>query len=96
MGQEEGELTCRMPGVSTRTIWQPGSVTIDSSLWRVVCALAVTDDSFCPTIALLRLLLPALGRPMMATKPAQPVCQFMPVPAGVLQWCSAVITAPER
>ena len=36
----------------------------------MVCALAVTLDSFWPTMALLRLLLPALGRPMMATKPA--------------------------
>ena len=34
---------------------------------RVVCALAVTMESFWPSSALSSVLLPALGRPMMAT-----------------------------
>ena len=38
--------------------------------WRVVCALGVTMDSACPSIAFISVLLPALGRPMMVTKPA--------------------------
>ena len=37
---------------------------------RVVCALGVTMDSCCPRTAFSSVLLPALGRPMMATKPA--------------------------
>lgn len=37
---------------------------------RVVCALGVTIDSFCCSRAFISVLLPAFGRPMMATNPA--------------------------
>src|SRR5215468_829447 len=36
---------------------------------RVVCGFGVTMASFSPTSAFNRVLLPALGRPMMETKP---------------------------
>ncbi len=38
--------------------------------WRVVCAFGVTMDSFCPKIPLSRVLFPAFGFPIIATKPA--------------------------
>ena len=37
--------------------------------WRVVCAFAVTMESFSPTIAFISVDLPTLGLPMMFTKP---------------------------
>src|SRR4051812_35625502 len=70
-----------MPGVSTRTTWaaeRPGSVFVflrsgtSRTPWmrvRVVCGLCVTIASFWPRRALSNVDLPALGRPMMETKP---------------------------
>src|ERR1043166_7849952 len=40
---------------------------------RVVCGLSATMATFCPTSALSRVDLPALGRPMMETNPERKV-----------------------
>ena len=45
------------------------SVSTPRTVDRVVCALRVTIETFSPTSALIRVDLPALGAPMMATKP---------------------------
>src|SRR5271165_3201736 len=63
------------PGVSTRTICPEGRLPLRSTLtmpWmrlRVVCGLRVTMASFSPTSAFSSVDFPALGRPMMETKP---------------------------
>src|SRR4051794_41490561 len=49
---------------------------------RVVCALALTIATFCPTSALTKVDLPALGAPMTATKPARVIAD---APAGQQQ-----------
>ena len=50
--------------------WYSGSDRMPSTRCRVVCAFSVTMDSVCPSSAFMSVDLPALGRPMMATKPA--------------------------
>src|SRR5215813_5367879 len=58
-----------MPGVSMKTICASGSVTTPCMEVRVVCGLSATMATFCPTSALSRVDLPALGRPTIETKP---------------------------
>src|SRR5262245_5391444 len=61
------------PGVSTRTAWPSGRVSIPRILKRVVCGLFETAAIFSPTSRLSKVDLPALGRPMRATYPARKV-----------------------
>src|SRR5437763_3721114 len=58
-----------MPGVSRKTICASGVVTTPWIDVRVVCGLSATIATFCPTRAFSRVDLPALGRPMIETKP---------------------------
>ena len=58
-----------MPGVSTSRICASPSIAMPISRARVVCALGLTIATFCPTSALTRVDLPALGAPITATKP---------------------------
>src|SRR5215472_2798395 len=58
-----------MPGVSMYTIWASGRFTIPRIRLRVVCAADVTIETFEPTSAFNSVLLPAFGRPTIATKP---------------------------
>src|SRR3954447_4540809 len=58
-----------MPGVSRKTICASGVVTTPWIDVRVVCGLSATIATFCPTRAFRRVDLPALGRPMIETKP---------------------------
>ena len=51
------------------TICASGVVTTPWIDVRVVCGLSATMATFCPTRAFSSVLLPALGRPMMETKP---------------------------
>ena len=55
------------PGVSIQTTCDSSSDMMPTMRWRVVWALRVTMDSFCPSSALRSVLLPALGYPMIAT-----------------------------
>ena len=59
---------CR-PGVSTNTICQSSRVATPRILLRVVWGLLDTMATFSPTNRFMMLLLPTLGRPMMATNP---------------------------
>ena len=54
---------CR-PGVSTMIICMSSRVYTARKRWRVVCAVFL-----CPTTALIRVDLPAFGRPISVTKP---------------------------
>ncbi len=58
------------PGVSTRTSWRVGPVTMPRMVCRVVCGLLEVMATFCPTSALVSVDLPALGRPTRHAKPA--------------------------
>ena len=62
-------LGANRPGVSTNTICASPRVRTPRTVERVVCALRVTIETFSPTSALIRVDLPALGAPMMATNP---------------------------
>src|ERR1017187_3955592 len=64
------------PGVSTKTIcaagctpFCAGTSTTPAMRLRVVCGLAETMATFSPVKALSSVLLPAFGRPRMATNP---------------------------
>ena len=64
------------PGVSTKTIcaagctpFSAGTSTTPAMRLRVVCGLAETMATFSPVRTLRSVLLPALGRPRMATNP---------------------------
>ena len=57
------------PGVSTNTICQSARVATPKILVRVVWGRSDTMATFSPTKAFIRLDLPTLGRPTMATKP---------------------------
>ena len=59
----------KMPGVSTSRICASPSMAMPISRARVVCALALTIATFCPTSALTSVDLPALGAPITATNP---------------------------
>mmetsp|Transcript_6414 Transcript_6414/g.16362 ORF Transcript_6414/g.16362 Transcript_6414/m.16362 type:complete len:351 (-) Transcript_6414:671-1723(-) len=61
--------SCMIPGVSSSTIWKSSSDTMPRMRWRVVCGLCVTMLSLVPTSWFSSVLLPALGRPTMATYP---------------------------
>src|SRR5919205_702012 len=60
---------CR-PGVSTRISWASSRWTIPRMVCRVVCGLAEVMATFLPTSALVRVDLPALGRPTSTENPA--------------------------
>ena len=57
------------PGVSTRTSWASGRCTIPRTTVRVVCGFEEVIATFVPTIALVSVDLPALGRPTKQAKP---------------------------
>ncbi|CFN74206.1 Uncharacterised protein [Bordetella pertussis] len=59
------------PGVSTNTNCSCSRVSTPWMRWRVVWALRDTIDILVPISALVRVDLPTLGRPTMATKPAR-------------------------
>src|ERR1041385_1410389 len=61
------------PGVSVNTIWRSGPVRTPRTGYLVVCGLFETMATFVPTIALIRLDLPVLGRPTTATTPERKV-----------------------
>ena len=48
-----------------------GNPELGTGRFRVVCALSLTIDTFCPTSALTSVLLPTFGRPTTATMPAR-------------------------
>src|SRR5258706_444577 len=54
-----------MPGVSMKTIWPSGCVTMPWMRLRVVCGFEVTMAIFWPTSRLRRVDLPAFGRQVM-------------------------------
>src|SRR5689334_3873336 len=58
-----------MPGVSRKTICAPSRFRTPSMDVRVVWGFSDTIATFPPTRAFNRVDLPALGRPMMETKP---------------------------
>ena len=62
-------LGANRPGVSTNTICASPRVSTPRTVERVVCALRVTIETFSPISALIRVDLPALGAPRMATNP---------------------------
>ena len=57
------------PGVSTRISCASGRFTMPRTTVRVVCGLSLVITTFWPTIALVSVDLPALGRPTNDTKP---------------------------
>src|SRR5512135_3377674 len=59
-----------MPGVSTNTIWAPGSFSTPWMAVRVVCGRGATIASLVPSSAFNSVDFPALGRPRIATNPA--------------------------
>src|SRR6266550_1520793 len=59
------------PGVSSSATWASGRVMIPRIRARVVCGLGLMMASFWPISRLRSVLLPTLGRPTMATKPAR-------------------------
>src|SRR5258708_18410048 len=59
----------KMPGVSTRMICAPFSITMPRISARVVCTLRETMVTLEPTSALTSVDLPTLGAPISATKP---------------------------
>src|SRR3954453_21056019 len=59
------------PGVSTRTSWAPGLVAMPRMVCRVVCGLDDVMATFWPTRALVRVDLPAFGRPTRQANPAR-------------------------
>ena len=61
-----GKIT---PGVSLNTIWYLSPLAMPRMRWRVVWALGVVIASLRPTSAFINVDLPALGLPMMLTKP---------------------------
>ena len=68
--RERGALASTTDRVRRSRTWKAGSDRMPRMRWRVVCALGVTMDSCCPSRAFISVLLPALGRPMIVTKPA--------------------------
>ena len=58
-------------------------LTIPRILWRVVCAFGLTTLSFSPTNLLYKVLLPALGKPMMLTNPA-----LNDIPIQITEFCT--------
>ena len=64
----------KMPGVSTKMIWAGPSTRMPSTRRRVVCTLGETMETLAPTRRLSRVDLPALGAPMIATKPQRVGC----------------------
>ncbi len=59
-----------IPGVSTKIICDSSCMTMIFIRFLVACAFLDTIASFSPTIWFKSVLLPALGRPTTATKPA--------------------------
>ncbi len=59
---------CR-PGVSTSTSWASGRCTMPRTTVRVVCGREEVIATLVPTRALVRVDLPALGRPTKDAKP---------------------------
>ena len=78
MARSSRRLGAKMPGVSTRMICASPSKAMPIRRVRVVCALGLTIATFCPTNALTRVDLPALGAPIMATWPQRCVMHFSP------------------
>src|SRR5581483_1501214 len=58
-----------MPGVSIRITCAPGRLAIPRMRLRVVCGAGATMETFSATQAFVSVLLPAFGRPTMATNP---------------------------
>jgi hypothetical protein len=56
-----------MPGVSRKMTWCASPEWMPIMRCRVVCGFRVTMDSFSPSMALRRVLLPTFGFPTMAT-----------------------------
>src|SRR5579883_1251703 len=69
MARSSRRLGEKMPGVSTRMIWEWPSMTMPRISARVVCTLRETMVTLEPTSALTRVDLPTLGAPISATKP---------------------------
>src|SRR5262245_5770031 len=59
----------KMPGVSMKTSWLAPTMAMPRRVVRVVCTLRLTMATLVPTRVLTRVDLPALGAPMIATKP---------------------------
>ena len=60
----------KIPGVSTKISCTSSCIAMPRIRLRVVCTLGVTIDTFCPTIAFIKVDFPAFGAPIKATKPA--------------------------
>ena len=58
-----------MPGVSTNTTCTSSRCSTPRTAWRVVWALSETMATLVPTMALIRVDLPELGRPNSVTNP---------------------------
>src|SRR3954465_9546455 len=69
MARSSRRFGAKMPGVSTRMICAPSSITMPRISARVVCTLRETMVTLEPTSALTRVDLPTLGAPISATKP---------------------------
>ena len=69
MARSSRRRGAKMPGVSISSSCAAPSVAMPISRVRVVCTLAETMATFCPTSALTSVDLPALGAPTMATEP---------------------------
>src|SRR5689334_7030161 len=69
MARSSRRRGAKMPGVSTRMICEPPSITMPRISARVVCTLRETIVTLEPTSALTSVDLPTLGAPISATKP---------------------------
>src|ERR1700751_2308005 len=69
MARSSRRLGAKMPGVSTRIIWERLSMAMPRIKGRVVCTLRETIVTLEPTSALTSVDLPTLGAPIRATKP---------------------------
>jgi hypothetical protein len=78
------------PGVSTSTSWDSSVVTMPLIVCRVVCGFEEVMATFWPTMALVRVDFPALGRPTRQAKPAR-----YPEP-GPPAYASVMTLPPER
>src|SRR5216110_1464001 len=86
MARSSRRFGAKMPGVSTRMICAPSSITMPRISARVVCTLRETIVTLEPTSALTRVDLPTLGAPISATKPQR-------VAGGISVATSAIVAA---
>src|SRR5215510_6402110 len=63
-----------IPGVSRKTIWPSGLVTMPRITCRVVCGFSVTMEIFSPTRRFRSVDFPEFGRPRIETKPDLVMC----------------------